>query len=121
MNHYQSLCESQFKELEEAKKEIERLNNYVVSGFEEGIEHYKEELALAHQVIEKMKSELHQQCFNNEHNLSIDQKVADEIKKLEEENEELREDLEWALMLLRWDHDREIQEKHNQIRTKYNL
>lgn len=31
---------------------------------------------------EKLKRELHQQRFNNENNLSIDQKVADEIAKL---------------------------------------
>jgi chromosome segregation ATPase len=33
--------------------------------------------------IESLKRELHQQRFNNEHNLSIDQKVADEIALLQ--------------------------------------
>ncbi len=39
------------------------------------------------------KRELHQQRFNNKHNLSIDQKIADVI-------EDLRADLEQAAILL---------------------
>jgi len=38
----------------------------------------------------KLKAELKQQKFNNKHNLSIDQEVADRIKFLEERNKELR-------------------------------
>jgi hypothetical protein len=34
--------------------------------------------------IESLKKELHQQRFNNKHNLSIDQKVSDEIESLKE-------------------------------------
>jgi hypothetical protein len=36
--------------------------------------------------IEKLERELDQQRFNNKHNLSIDQKVADQMKHLEEES-----------------------------------
>jgi hypothetical protein len=35
--------------------------------------------------IESLKAELHQQRFNNKHNLSIDQKVSDEIESLKAE------------------------------------
>jgi len=37
----------------------------------------------------ELKAELEQQRFNNKHNLSIDQKVADRIKELEKSNETL--------------------------------
>jgi hypothetical protein len=40
--------------------------------------------------VKKLERELWQQKFNNEHNLSIDQQVADELKRLREENENLR-------------------------------
>lgn len=47
--------------------------------------------------IDQLKKELHQQRFNNAHNLSIDQKVSDEIANLKLENEILKVDLSWAL------------------------
>jgi len=37
----------------------------------------------------ELKAELEQQRFNNKHNLSIDQIVADRIKELEKSNETL--------------------------------
>mgnify|MGYP003395789846 CR=1 FL=1 len=40
--------------------------------------------------IEKLEAELSQQRFNNKHNLSIDQIIADKITELEKENERLR-------------------------------
>lgn len=41
--------------------------------------------------IESLKRELEQQRFNNKHNLSIDQKVADKIESLKEMIREARE------------------------------
>jgi uncharacterized protein Usg len=41
--------------------------------------------------VESLKNDLWQQRFNNKHNLSIDQKISDEIMRLKAENEELKE------------------------------
>ena len=46
-------------------------------------------LTQLHEEIEKLKKELHQQKFNNKHNLSIDQSVSDKIKDLEGKREKL--------------------------------
>ena len=46
--------------------------------------------------IEELEKELHQQRFNNKHNLSIDQTVADKIKELEAREKKLIECLELA-------------------------
>ncbi len=43
---------------------------------------------------EKLKRELHQQKFNNEHNLSIDQQVSDELKRLRDLMQALVDDIE---------------------------
>lgn len=43
--------------------------------------------------IKNLERELDQQRFNNKHNLSIDQKISDEIFKLKEENQILIEEL----------------------------
>lgn len=53
------------------------------------------------EVIEKLKRELHQQRFNNKHNLSIDQKVSDEIERLRNVNKELESDNEELRHILR--------------------
>jgi len=45
--------------------------------------------------ITSLKAELAQQRFNNENNLSIDQKVSDELTRLKEENEMMRVGLEF--------------------------
>lgn len=42
-------------------------------------------------IIKNLQEELRQQRFNNEHNLSIDQKVSDEIAKLKEQVKVLKE------------------------------
>lgn len=41
-------------------------------------------------VIESLKKEFEQQMFNNKNNLSIDQKVSDEIDRLKAENNQLK-------------------------------
>lgn len=57
--------------------------------------------------IAQLENELHQQRFNNEHNLSIDQKIADKIKELDEKIKSLMSDLETCLnalkFVLNWD------------------
>lgn len=40
--------------------------------------------------IKDLEAQLKQQCFNNKHNLSIDQTIADKIKQLETENNRLK-------------------------------
>ena len=40
--------------------------------------------------IEQLEKDLEQQRFNNKHNLSIDQKVSDEIARLKSENAKLK-------------------------------
>lgn len=49
-----------------------------------------------HQELAQTKAELEQQRFNNQHNLSIDQKVSDEIARLKAELEQARELLRLA-------------------------
>ena len=43
--------------------------------------------------IDKLERELEQQRFNNKHNLSIDQKISDQVAELEKENKKYREAL----------------------------
>ena len=50
--------------------------------------------------IQELEKELHQQRFNNKHNLSIDQTIADKIQSLEQENQILREELSSAQKLM---------------------
>lgn len=58
---------------------------------------------------EKLKREPHQQRFNNKHNLSIDQKISDEIIRLNEENKKLRACIEFYAKIENWYDVEEIQ------------
>lgn len=53
------------------------------------------------EVMEKLERELYQQRFNNKHNLSIDQKISDEIERLRNVNKELESDNEELRYLLK--------------------
>jgi len=47
---------------------------------------------------------LHQQRFNNHHNLSVDQKVSDQVAELEKESKKYREALEFYADKDNWRH-----------------
>jgi len=81
---------------------LERIREYLIAGGlfnPELMEHSKvsELIQDCREEITKLEAELAQQRFNNEHNLSIDQKVSDEMVKLKAENEMMREYLSLAL------------------------
>jgi hypothetical protein len=61
---------------------------------------YTEDIIYLDNKIKRLEAELHQQKFNNKHNLSIDQQIADKILSLEQENQILREELTSARRLL---------------------
>lgn len=73
------------KELESLRQENERLK---VRDDEKDKNYLNLKLQYAKQAerIKELERELNQQRFNNEHNLSIDQKVSDRIKELEDKN-----------------------------------
>jgi hypothetical protein len=86
--------------------------------------------------VEKLQEELHQQGFNNEQNLSIDQKVADEIDRLtseigvyranqrllENSTEQLRRDLDLVTReLLSGAGDIYLETISNRIRQRHGL
>lgn len=62
---------------------VEKINDQKIASLINGA-------ARDNEMINKLHRELEQQRFNNEHNLSIDQKIADEIKNLKQENKELK-------------------------------
>lgn len=58
--------------------------------------------------IESLKRELKQQRFNNEHNLSIDQKIADKIQKQAEVIERLKDALWFYAATSSWGGDNRL-------------
>lgn len=61
---------------------------------------YDDQLIELQDKNKKLERELDQQRFNNKHNLSIDQKIADKILSLEQENQILIEELTSAQKLM---------------------
>lgn len=69
----------QVEEIQKLEKEVLEVYNW---------------LQIAHEERDKLKAELSQQRFNNKHNLSIDQKVTDEMERLRAENKKLEKQAE---------------------------
>lgn len=76
-------------ELTEIKDKLTESNN-----------EYTKDIIYLDRKIKRLEAELHQQKFNNKHNLSIDGQIADKIESLEQENQILREELISARRLM---------------------